>query len=300
MASFPVSQVTEGEWTSEKFIDVLGSKIPAFFTSDPQLLCDLISNFQTRPDDVFVATYPKSGTTWVQEIVWQIFNEGQVKSSHIMQKVPFLEAATHTKVPHPAMDTLPSPRILKTHLPYHTTPKSATEDTKCKYIYVARNPKDVAVSFFKFAEALKSVGNGYHGPWEFYAKLFVEGNVTWNFWNDHVLGWWKHKDDPNVLFLKYEDLQKDLLSHVRMIANFLNKPLSDDLISRIAEQCTFSGMKKNPESYAIKNEEGESSLLRKGVVGDWKNYFTPELNERFEKEVLAKLKGSGLEFDCEI
>ena len=86
-----------------------------------------------------------------------------------------------------------------------------------------------------------------------------------------------------------------------MIANFLNKPLSDDLISRIAEQCTFNGMKKNAASYQIKKAgEGEISLLRKGVVGDWNNYFTPEQNERFENEVLAKLKGSGLEFDFEI
>ena len=85
-----------------------------------------------------------------------------------------------------------------------------------------------------------------------------------------------------------------------MIANFLNKPLPDDLIRSIAEQCTFSGMKKNAASYAIKGQEGEISLLRKGVVGDWKNYFTPELNERFEKEVMAKLKGSGLEFDFDM
>ena len=86
-----------------------------------------------------------------------------------------------------------------------------------------------------------------------------------------------------------------------MIANFLNKPLSDDLTSRIAEQCTFSGMKKNAASYEfVKANEGKASLLRKGVVGDWKNYFTPELNERFENEVLAKLKGSGLEFDFEM
>jgi len=85
-----------------------------------------------------------------------------------------------------------------------------------------------------------------------------------------------------------------------MIANFLNKPLSDDLISGIAEQCTFSGMKKNAASYSIPTKDGESSMLRKGVVGDWKNYFTPELNERFDNEVLAKLKGSGLEFDFEI
>ena len=61
MASFPVFQVTEGQWTSEKLIDVLGLKIPAHYTPDPQLLCDSITNFRTRPDDLFVVTYPKSG-----------------------------------------------------------------------------------------------------------------------------------------------------------------------------------------------------------------------------------------------
>ena len=65
MASFPscqvFSQVIEGEWTSVKYIDVLGVKIPAFYTTNPQLLRDFIANFETRPDDVFVVGFPKSG-----------------------------------------------------------------------------------------------------------------------------------------------------------------------------------------------------------------------------------------------
>ena len=59
-------------------------------------------------------------------------------------------------------------------------------------------------------------------------------------------------------------------------------------------------MLKNPKGFAIGGTDNGPSLLRKGVVGDWKNYFTPEQNARFEKEVLAKLEGSGLEFDYEI
>ena len=85
-----------------------------------------------------------------------------------------------------------------------------------------------------------------------------------------------------------------------MIANFLNKPLSDDLINLIAEQCTFKGMMKNPQSYLLRGTADGPKFLQKGVVGNWKEHFTPELNERFEKEVLAKLKGSGLEFDFEL
>ena len=84
-----------------------------------------------------------------------------------------------------------------------------------------------------------------------------------------------------------------------MIAEFVNKPLSDELITRIAEQCTFKEMIRNETSYKFPGEKSPR-YLRKGVVGDWKNYFTQEQNERFENEVLEKLKGSGLEFDFEI
>ena len=73
--------------------------------------------------------------------------------------------------------------------------------------------------------------------------------------------------------------------------------MSDELLNRITEQCTFNGMMKNLKSYLLRGTEDGPKFLRKGVVGDWKNYFTPEQSERFDKELLAKLDGTGLEFE---
>jgi len=87
-----------------------------------------------------------------------------------------LELALNDVVPHTDPKTMPSPRLMKSHLSYKNTPKSASKDTQCKYIYVARNPKDVAVSYFQFVRSLIIFSNGYNGPWEFFLKLFMEGN----------------------------------------------------------------------------------------------------------------------------
>lgn len=113
-----------------------------------------------------------SGTNWLAEIVSQIYNEG-----NLSEKRGFLlERALHSHQPNsptPDLSALPSPRIFKTHLPYNVIPKSPNKDMVCKYIYVARNPKDVVVSYYFFWSGISS---SRHGPWEFFAKLFVEGN----------------------------------------------------------------------------------------------------------------------------
>ena len=114
----------------------------------------------------------------MQEIVWQIYNKGAVSSVKQAFRVPFLEmTATHEKLVELIdLKTLPSPRLIKSHLTYSTTPRSANKDDQCKYIYIARNPEDVAASYFHFTEYLNMFGTDYNGPWGFFAKLFIEGN----------------------------------------------------------------------------------------------------------------------------
>lgn len=78
---------------------------------------------------------------------------------------------------------------------------------------------------------------------------------------------------------------------------FVQKPLSEELIQRIAHQCTFGEMAKNPEAYLTFPGVDDTSYLRKGEAGDWKNHLTTEMIEKFEVEFLAKLKQHGLEFE---
>ena len=138
----------------------------------------LCVSYYSSHRSLVIMIFKFSGTTWVQEIVWQIYNEGAISSENQGLRVPFLEVtATYEKLVELIdLKTMPSPRVMKTHLPYSTTPRSADKETMSKYIYIARNPKDVAVSYYHFAEHLKAFGFGFNGPWEFFAKCFIEGN----------------------------------------------------------------------------------------------------------------------------
>ena len=106
----------------------------------------------------------------MREILWQLYHNGDISTRNIEDRVPFVERLTD------ALGTdvrnIPSPRLMQTHLPYDIIPKGESEDTKCKYIYIARNPKDVAVSYYKFLGAIPVTG--YNGPWDFFVKLFLE------------------------------------------------------------------------------------------------------------------------------
>ena len=106
--------------------------------------------------------------------MWQIYHNGEVNSKRIEDRVPFLEEATNSKELRPDVARLPSPRLIKTHLTYEAIPKGTNEETTSKYIYIARNPKDVAVSGYKFQTSLAE-DTGLNAPWEFYANLFVQG-----------------------------------------------------------------------------------------------------------------------------
>lgn len=107
-----------------------------------------------------------------------------------------------------------------------------------------------------------------------------------------------------MCLLRFEDMKKDQASSVRKVAKFLGKDISDEQVEVLVEHLSF---KKTKEDTAVNKERmrgrylpGKGTFMRKGHVGDWKNYFTDEMNKRMDEAIEKYFKPIGLEFVYEI
>ncbi|XP_040284838.1 amine sulfotransferase-like isoform X1 [Bufo bufo] len=264
--------------------------------TSPEII-DSIKHMEIRDSDVFLVTYPKSGTVWTQQILSLIFHEGHRNGTESIQnltRMPWIEA----NILNVDFKSSPSPRTLTTHLPYYLMPRELSIRMG-KIIYVCRNPKDVLVSyyhFFKMNPRLK-----YEINWETFFNLFISGRVFIGSWFDHVKGWYTHKENFNILFLTYEEMKKDLRSAVLKISKFVDINLDEKAIDTVVQRSTFKNMKDDPlsnYSHLPKDllDQSKGAFLRKGIVGDWKNIMTVAQSEMFDKLLKEKMGDLPIKF----
>ncbi|CAH1779252.1 unnamed protein product [Owenia fusiformis] len=236
------------------------------------------SHFKVRPDDIFINSYPKSGHHWTYEIISRLTAGSGGRNTTTNKMDAFFEWRRIS-----VFDNLPSPRLLLTHLPFHLMPKEAFKKP-CKHIYLVRNPKDTAVSFYYHTKGLRALD--YDGSFSDFYESFIKGEVEYNSWFDHVSSWWKStKNHPNVLWVHYEDLNKKFIPTLKKMASFLGYQANDNLLQQIAEKSSFKNMKEHSEKHDLKAmwKTKDGTMFRKGQVGNWKEYFTVAQNEKFDK-----------------
>ncbi|XP_043207700.1 sulfotransferase 1E1-like [Amphibalanus amphitrite] len=288
-------------------------------TASEEQLEDLY-NYPLDPRDVWVVTPPKCGTTWSQEMIWLIANDldyEAAKKPLMPDRWNFIEIAAimdmeglAKTVPQGASDAAfdvkdltgdpsrPSPRFVKSHLPISLN-NPRLLDT-CKVVYVARNPKDACVSYYNHNRLFRDCG--FNGDLELFVEHFMNETIVETPFIEHMIEAWNLRHHPNMCFLFFEDMKKDLRAQLRKVAAFLGKSYSEEQIDKLASHLHIDNFKKNPyvnmehinASGAVNTDRG--SFIRKGKTGDWKNHFTPEVTEKFDKWMAQKMKGCDLKY----
>ncbi|CAK1553336.1 unnamed protein product [Leptosia nina] len=273
-------------------------------------------NFEIRPNDIFLVGLPRSGTTWSQETIWLLNNNldyEKAKANIISDRFPLLDLQLLTsqifesssastvkgfESPLKWLPDAPSPRFIKSHLPLSLLPPKLLDTTKV--VYVARDPRDMAVSFYKFLKLMFLKDNiDFKTFWD----LFSQEKICWTPNFDHIKEAWALRDHPNLLFVTYEEMSADLPSTLHCLATFFGKQLNDDQMRELHEHLRFENFKKNK---AVNREstykaigfidDGEHSFVRRGKAGGWQDYFDEDLIAHAKKWMAENLAGSDLPF----
>lgn len=248
-----------------------------------------IEDAELAPGDISVVGYPKSGTNWAAIIVARLYpdlacnreHDGRIPDLHVPDRpqIGFLGFET-------ALGDAP-PRLFKSHAQYRHMPRAFREGTS-KVVYIWRNPRDVCESCQNQLAGWLPEG----WTWEDHVNAFIHGHVFFGSWLDNVIGWHEHRDDPNVLILSYEEMNRDRLAAVRQIVNFLG-PVEPGRIEQVLTETEFSNMQKGDLAKLYQPQ----MVRREGKSGGWRARFTDEQVAAMDAAFSAPLAAAGIKVD---
>jgi hypothetical protein len=271
--------------------------------TDGSIVCQLINNFRFpitfpresiefalnyKPEkgEKFIASYPKCGTTWTQQIIRLIINNGIIERQRDEESIinPLLE-----RTGKEILNISLKPKVIKTHMPFGLMPYNKS----AKYLCVLRNPKDTCVSFFYHHRADPRFE--FSGDFHEFFDYWFKGEIAYGDYFEHILSFWSHRFDDNFTFLVYEHMKNNPKEAFLKIAEFLGeefvfklKENNEFLLNKVIENSTIDALKGS-----LRKEF--DLIIRKGIVGDWKNHFNSNESDLIDEKVRKLFTGTGLE-----
>lgn len=262
-------------------------------------------DFPFRDDDIIIATYAKAGTTWMQQIIAQLLFDGE-EDMEVAEMSPWMDLRIPPKeVKLPAVEAQTHRWFLKTHLPVD----ALVYAPEAKYIYIARDGRDVVWSFYNhhananegWYDALNNTpgraGPPIDKPVDDVREYFLEwlekdGFPIWSLW-ENMRSWWEIRHLPNLMLLHFNDLKADMPGEIRRMAAFLNIDINEEKWPAIIEHCSFHYMKANAtKSVPLGGafwEGGAQTFINKGTNGRWRDILSDDDNRLYEETARQEL-----------
>ena len=241
-----------------------------------------------RPDDTFIVSYPRSGNTWTRFLIANLLYAGRkVSFANIEQLIPDAEAQSSRY-----LKRLPGPRVIKSHQYFdHRYPR---------VIYITRDPRDVAVSYYNFSRKYRHIADDY--PLQRYVHDFVTGALlssSWGTWAENVGTWVAARHGrPTFLLLRYEDLKADTQSELAKVAQFFSVEASPEELLRAIENSSADHLrelekKEGGEWVTTKNKRSDIPFIGSADAGKWKSILPDAAVGEIEAawgNIMAKLR----------
>lgn len=222
-------------------------------------------NFAVYPDDTFVVSYPRSGNTWTRFLIANLVYSGETVSfANIERLIPDTSSQSNLALKH-----TPRPRIIKTHQYF--------DHRYRKMIYIVRDPRDVALSYYDFQRKYRQISDDY--PLENYVDDFVGGKLIsadWGTWGENVASWlYTRARSSDFLLLRYEDMIADTARELARIARLLEIQALPERIQKAVERSSADRMREmekqqENEWVATKKHRKDIPFVRAARAGGWR------------------------------
>lgn len=230
-------------------------------------------NIEIYPDDVFLVSYPKSGSTWLRFLIGNYLSDNKCNFDNCHLIIPDIHYNPEQCL------YVHNPRIMKSHFPFsahfmtHKYPK---------VIYIVRDGRDVAVSYYYYLLRTGKIQNNF--SFDEYISMFNDGKID-NFsnWSIHINSWMDYMTD-NFLIVRYEDLKKDTNDSLLKVLFFLGFDIDQKRIKKAVEASQFENMKRldrNRTSFIKDIPDKSIPFVREGKSGGWVNFFNDKLHDDF-------------------
>ena len=231
-----------------------------------------------KPDDVFIASYPRSGNAWLAFIVLELAGRHPTFDS-VRFEVPIVGAHAHAPALVPG-----GGRFIKTHEQYLPMYRRA--------IHLVRDPRDVALSYFRFMQRegslVLSASDDVEATFDRYLDAFIRGRLhPSGTWQKHLDSWLHAaaRGDAKVLRLRYEDMRADPAAHVAHIATWLGFEISAAEAAVVAQRCSLERMRaaeRESDPRVFGRVRPEVEYVGSASVGGWHSALTEEQQRGFE------------------
>jgi Sulfotransferase domain len=238
-------------------------------------------------NDVILASYPRSGTTWMRFLVSEALSGQSSEFKAIRRIIPYV--GQHRN----AVPVLPGGgKMMYSH---DLLSKDATE----RAIYVVRDVRDVALSEYKWQQRI-GVFDGELDP---FIRDFVSGRGNpFGSWGHHIDSWVRPEriDADNLKVVKFEDLKRDAGSALSSVLGFLGVTLSGSEIDKAVASNSVHMMRQKEDrapkgSFKKRVVKRNVRFVNAGSVGQWQKALNPAQERLLEDAFGAQLQRLGYE-----